>query len=170
MNRHLTFGLGLLFVVALGFVLRHFYVTFYLHAEPDFAGKGEIRPLTEHLSVVDARVQATIPGVKVSSGYLTLLNSSDKEIVITGVSTDVAQHTELHRMFMRDNRMAMRKVEQVVVPANGRFEFAPDGFHLMLTQLNKRLVAGETISLELEEASGARHTVSFAVVEMKHHH
>ncbi|MCF8778206.1 copper chaperone PCu(A)C [Vibrio sp. IRLE0018] len=170
MNRYVTFGLGLALVMALGFVLRHFYATFSLHAEPHFIGKGEVKPLTEQLSVVDARVQATIPGIKVSSGYLTLINTSDQEIVITGVSTDAAKHTELHRMFLRDNRMAMRKVEQVVVPANGRFEFAPDGFHLMLTHLNQRLVEGDIISVQLMEQNGTLHTVEFAVVEMKPHH
>jgi copper(I)-binding protein len=43
----------------------------------------------------------------------------------------------------------MRPVEQVVVPAGGKVELKPGGYHLMLFDLKRELTVGQSIRLVL---------------------
>jgi len=45
--------------------------------------------------VVDPMVNATPPGAKVTAGYLTLVNETDKEITITGAYSTTISKVEI---------------------------------------------------------------------------
>lgn len=154
---------GLVFIALLGGGVRYFYDTLAASTESDFPGKGEIHVLSKALSVQDARVKETIPGIKVSSGYLTLINNGDKPLNFVSVESDAAKHIEFHRMFMRDSKMAMRKVDTLTVEPGSNFVLDSEGYHLMLMGLTERLEAGSSISITLTEDNGSQHNIDFVV-------
>lgn len=59
--------------------------------------------------------------------------------------------------------MKMQPVDKIVVPAKGKVELKPGGYHIMLLELPKPLVKGEKFDLTLTFASGATSTVSVEV-------
>ncbi len=123
------------------------------------------------LSIESPQVKSTIPGIKVSSGYLTFHNDSDNLIKLTRVSTPAARVTEFHRMFLRDSKMAMRKVDVIEIAAKTQFQFKPNGHHLMFMGLQKRLEAGQSIEVTFYQDSGQTLTVSMPIHPLqKHYH
>lgn len=88
--------------------------------------------------------------------YLTLVNEGGEPDRLTGAKTDVAASAELHRSTMEGGMMKMRPVSRgIEIPAGGRVELKPGGYHLMLINLRRELNAGDRFSVALElEKSG----------------
>ncbi|MFA0415060.1 copper chaperone PCu(A)C [Vibrio renipiscarius] len=119
----------------------------------------------DHLQVESAYVKATIPGIKVSSGYMKMTNTGESPIRIVAVETSAAKHAEIHRMFMRDSKMAMRKVDSIEIEPKQTFELTPGGFHLMFMGVAQQFKANESISLTLIEEGGSRHSINMPIVK-----
>ncbi|GAB4574095.1 MAG: hypothetical protein Kow0077_18920 [Anaerolineae bacterium] len=91
----------------------------------------------------------------VSAAYLTLTNSGGAADRLVGAETDAATVVEIHTVEMDNGVMRMRPVaDGIEVPAGGSISLEPGGYHLMLIDLTRDLVAGETIALTLHFASG----------------
>ena len=127
------------------------------------------QPVNANLLVENARAKSTIPGIKVSAGYLKLTNNSNQSMRFTGVKTSAAKYTEFHKMVMRDSKMAMRKVDEIEIKAKQSFEFKPNGYHLMFMGLNQRFKPGESITLTLIQDNGQTYEVLLPIVEMNSH-
>lgn len=85
-----------------------------------------------------------------SAAYLTVRNSGDRDDRLIGVTSAVADRTELHGSTMEGGVMKMRPVEAVLVPAHGEAALAPGGLHVMMMGLNGRLEEGGSFALTLE--------------------
>jgi copper(I)-binding protein len=99
----------------------------------------------------------------VSAAYFQIKNTGDKADQLVSVTCDVAGVAELHMTTVKDNVAQMQPVSAVEVPANGSAELKPGGYHVMLMQLKKDLVAGQTVTLTLTFKSGARLTFTAPV-------
>lgn len=119
--------------------------------------------ITEYLVIENARLNSTIPGVKVTSGYMKLINTSDKNIKFVAAKTDIAEHTEFHHMFMQNGKMLMRAVDYIEIQPNGFFELKPSDYHLMLINLNKNLEPGEQASLTLITDNGKDYEIDMVI-------
>ncbi|MBD1556470.1 copper chaperone PCu(A)C [Vibrio sp. S9_S30] len=135
--------------------------------QPDPLPSRQVQRLTDEIHVDYARIKATIPGIKVTSGYLNITNKGTETVRFTEVETEAAKHTEFHRMFLRDSRMAMRKADVIEVKPNETFKLEPSGHHLMLMGLTQRFKAGETIKVTLIRDNGERYTLDFPVMANK---
>lgn len=102
--------------------------------------------------VLDEAWLRAVPPVSPSmAGYVTVTNTGDAAVVITGARSDFAGHVMLHDMSMQeDGTRAMRHLHEVIVPAGGSVSFAPGGMHLMLMHLSRVPAEGERASLCLE--------------------
>lgn len=67
---------------------------------------------------------------------------------------------------MGGGMMKMQQVEQIDVPAGGKVDLKPGGFHVMLFELKKDLVVGDTVKVTLTFADGGERTVDAAVREL----
>ncbi len=99
------------------------------------------------LQVSDAWVRATLPGQPVAAAYLTLQSPSRARLV--AAQSGVARAVEIHEMSQKDGVMRMRRVEALELPQNQKVRMAPGGVHFMLLDLQRPLVAGEEIELDL---------------------
>ncbi len=119
------------------------------------------------LLIENTRAKSTIPGVKVSAGYLKLTNNSQRTMHFIAAQTPAAKYTEFHQIVMRDNKMAMRKVDSIEIKAQQSFEFTENGYHLMFMELKQALKPGESITLILTEDNGQTYEIELPIVMMK---
>ncbi len=137
------------------------------YAEVSAAQGSQSQHANSDLLVENARAKSTIPGVKVSAGYLKLTNNSQRTMHFIAAQTPAAKYTEFHRIVIRDNKMAMRKVDSIDIKAQQSFEFTENGYHLMFMGLKQALTPDESITLTLSEDNGQTYEIVLPVVVMK---
>lgn len=114
-------------------------------------------PVQAELVLSEAWLRAVPPVSPSMAGYVTVTNTGESPVAVTGASSDFAGHVMLHDMAMqKDGTRKMAHLHQVEIPAGGSVSFAPGGMHLMLMHLSRVPAEGETVKLCLqldEEAS-----------------
>lgn len=120
-------------------------------------------------SVGDLRIErpwsrVTPPGTPVGAGYMTILNTADEPDRLLAAGSPAAGRVQIHRSVKKDGTSSMVHQEGgVVVPPDGRIEFSPGGYHLMLMQLEAPLEQGERVPVILRFEQAGRVEVQFMV-------
>ncbi len=110
------------------------------------AQSSAAQPPTMHAEQPWAR--ATAPRQTVGGVYVTLTSPVDDRLL--GASSPVAGHAEVHEMTMDGNVMKMRELtDGLKLPAGQAVALTPGGLHMMLMGLQKPLVAGQVIPVQL---------------------
>lgn len=125
--------------------------------------------LYDDLTIENARARATIPGVKVSAGYLKLTNNTDKTMHFTTIKSNAAKFSEFHNMVMDNNKMVMRKIDSIDIEPHQSFVFKEKSYHLMFMGLNQRFIPGDSISVTLIQDNGKEYEVLLPVMELNKH-
>ena len=99
-----------------------------------------------------------------SAVFFVIDNQTTEDDVLLMASTDVAT-AELHLSMMEGEVMKMMPQESVAVPANTAVEFKPGSFHVMLIGLEKDLLVGETVTVELQFEKAGEITVIAPIKE-----
>ena len=99
------------------------------------------------VAVIDSWARANAPGQTVGAAYMTFISAQDSTFV--KAETTIASSVEIHSMKMNNGVMQMRMLNELPLSAGKPEKLAPGGFHLMLFDLKKQLVAGENIDLTL---------------------
>lgn len=99
--------------------------------------------------VEEGWVRVVPPVSKMSAAFMVIRNEGDESDYLVGARSEVAKVVEIHRTFMEDGVMKMRKLERVPVPAGGSVELKPGGIHVMLIGLKKTLKSGQTVEITL---------------------
>ncbi len=111
--------------------------------------------------------RATPAGAKVGGGYLTIGNEGAEPDRLVSVTAEVAGRAEIHEMAVKDGVMTMRPVSGgVEIPAGGTVAMKPGAVHLMLMDLKRPLVAGQSFTGTLTFEHAGTVTVTFAVEAM----
>jgi len=121
-------------------------------------------PAADAIRVIDPWARATVPGQKVGGVYMEIVSPRDARLV--GVFSPAAGAAEVHSMTMDGGTMRMRAVEALDLPAGTPVKLAPGGYHVMLFDLRKPLVAGETVPLTLviEETGKRAHKITVSAI------
>lgn len=100
---------------------------------------------------------------QVSSGYngavyLKIQNTGGAADRLIGAKAEVCTVTEIHRSFIKDERMMMEPVaEGIEIPAHGSGELKPGSYHLMLMGIKRTLSEGDSFAVQLKfEKSGLK--------------
>jgi len=92
------------------------------------------------------------------AAYMVIENKGNEDDALIGVEGDVSDAIEIHEMVIDENNvMHMKPVEgqRLVIPAKGKVELKPGGYHIMLIGLKHQLQEGEVVDLTLKfEKSG----------------
>jgi len=105
---------------------------------------------TQHqIEVNNAWARQTFGNSKISSAYMEITNHHNSPIEITHITTDIAELSEIHDMTHQGGVMRMRKLEKLVIPENDNIILSPEGKHIMLINLNKKLLVGEKIAMKI---------------------
>jgi copper(I)-binding protein len=84
------------------------------------------------------------------AAYMTIENRGAEADRLVRASTARAAKVELHTIVREGDVMKMREVSAIDVPARGKAELKPGGFHVMLLGLKAPLREGEKFNLALE--------------------
>ena len=98
-----------------------------------------------------------------AAGYLVLENRGGDPVALVAVETEAAAQTEIHVMEYKDDRMTMRRVEELQVPAGEEIALKPGGTHLMLMELRQPLRDGDEVELVLRFGDGTERRVQMPV-------
>ena len=102
--------------------------------------------------------RATPGAVKNSAAFMVFDNKGAADKLI-GVSGDVAKDIQIHSMITEAGVMKMREIKSLDIPANGKAELKPGGFHVMLIGLKDGLKEGATFPLKLKFEKAGEVTV-----------
>lgn len=129
---------------------------------PAFA-ESEYLPATQSTESQQARIKVITawsrelpPTAPVGAAFMHIENHSEQADRLISAESSIAEVTELHAHIHEGDVMRMVKVDTIDVPAHGQLTLEPGGYHVMLIDLKKPLVAGETLPLTLQfEHAGA---------------
>ena len=96
--------------------------------------------------------------------YLTFRNETAQEDTLVAVAGDVAVRAELHGAMGNGAMETMSVLSAVPLPAHAETKLAPGGRHVMLLNLRRQLVAGDTATLYLSLSRTGAMTVKATVV------
>jgi copper(I)-binding protein len=103
-------------------------------------------PASEGIEVREAWAR---PAAQAGNSAVYFVIRSSEMDEMTGVSSDVAEATEMHESILNGDVMEMRHLESVVLDAGEQVSFEPGGLHVMLVSLKQALNAGDEIEITL---------------------
>ncbi|TKB56815.1 copper chaperone PCu(A)C [Ferrimonas aestuarii] len=124
------------------------------------------------VSVEQPQVREMPPGVPNTAAYM-VLTSQDSDTALIGADCDIAGRTEIHTMFTENGLMKMRRIEKITLPKGEQITLHQGRDHLMLLQLTKQPLAGETVTCELHFDGQKSQQVKLPIVNLNehaHHH
>lgn len=128
------------------------------------ADKGAAeKPAVTGFEARDAWLRAPVMAGRPAAGYLTLMNGEDEARKLVGATSPAAERVEIHTHIREGDRMMMRPVEAVDIPAGETVAFRPHGLHLMLFGLEE-VVPGDRVTFTLKFADHPSIVISAEVV------
>lgn len=115
------------------------------------------------VSVRDAWVRETPPGMTMTAGYMELRNNTSRPQVLVAASSSGFETVMLHRTIVKDGMARMVHASQIELRPNASLTFAPGGYHLMLMKPKRTLRAGDPVVINLEFRAGLVLPVAFEV-------
>jgi len=95
--------------------------------------------------------------------YVTVTNTGGQADALLSASSDAAQTVELHETKNDAGVMKMRPVTKIDVPAGGKIEMKPGGYHVMLLGLKRDLKPGDKVLVTLKFERGGEVRAEAAV-------
>jgi protein SCO1/2 len=93
-----------------------------------------------------------------AAAYITFRNGTQQEDTLVAIASDIAVRGEVHETMGEGEMRHMMAMPNLVLPVGAEVKLHPGGMHMMLLQLRRKLVAGDTVSLYLSLArAGAAH-------------
>ena len=115
------------------------------------------------VSVRDAWVRESPPGVAMMAGYMALRNNTSRSQVLVAASSSGFESVMIHRTIVKDGMARMVHASQIELASNASLIFAPGGYHLMLMNPKRPLHTGDPVVVNLEFRGGLVLPVAFEV-------
>ncbi len=104
----------------------------------------------------NAWVRAMPPSQTTTAAYLSVSNHGDRDLHMTGASSDLTDRVEIHTSREVGGIMRMEEVDKLLLAPEQTVRLAPGGTHMMLLGLARMPVTGELVRLCVEfESAGA---------------
>ena len=131
--------------------------------EGDTGDGGTAVAETDQLAIYDAFIPA--PPADIASLYFSMVDRGGDGDRLLGVTTEAAVMTHLHSTVTDGDSSRMLPVEGgIVLPPDGMTELEPGGLHVMLMNVQPRLVAGDTVVVTLQFERAGPVTIEVPVV------
>ena len=114
----------------------------------------------DHIRASHAWIRV-LPGTLPAGAYVTLDNDGDQPIALSSASSTIYADVMLHHSSTAGGVSRMSMVDSMNVPAHGKAELAPAGYHLMLMQPKQPVKAGDKVILTLKFADGSTLATDF---------
>ena len=117
---------------------------------------------TETLEISGAFARATADMAMAGAAFMTITSRGAADRLVA-FSSPACTRPELHTHINDNGVMRMRQVEAIDVPAGGTVELKPGGLHLMMIDLTRQLVEGETVEVTLVFESAGEVSVTLPI-------
>jgi len=94
-----------------------------------------------------------------SAVYMVIVNDGQAADELVGASSDVAATAETHETTIVNDVMRMQPVKGIPVPAAGKVELKPGGYHVMLIGVMRDLKPGDRFTVKLRFQKSGEVTV-----------
>lgn len=115
------------------------------------------------IRVESAWVRETPGKMTMTAGYARIVNDGSQTDELMGVTAAEAGSAEVHQTVRDGGMMKMEPVEKLKIAAHGEIKIEPGGYHLMITDLKRKLVPGETLQMTFRFARGGEIAVQAKV-------
>jgi copper(I)-binding protein len=105
------------------------------------------------------------PAWGVAGAYMMLINPTDADLIIVGVTSAASGAVELHETTMDGDMMRMNMVESLIIPAGESAMLQPGGNHLMLNELTADLLDGGALALTLTFDDGETQVIGVPIYD-----
>ncbi|MGD2152311.1 MAG: copper chaperone PCu(A)C [Gemmatimonadales bacterium] len=112
------------------------------------ACRAQETPESIDLQVSQVFVAEPVTGERAAM-YFSVANNGGVDDELLAVSTAAARIAEIHRTEREAGTMRMARVDALTVPAGGRIDLAPGGYHVMLLQLTRHLFPDDRFDVTL---------------------
>jgi copper(I)-binding protein len=123
---------------------------------------AEAQPAASGLSLSDQWFRLIMPSVP-AAGYFTLTNATAAPEKLVGAASPACGTLMLHKSVSRNGEESMIMVPAVAIPAHGKVQFAPGGYHLMCMSPGPAMTPGKSVPVTLRLANGETLSASFPV-------
>jgi cytochrome oxidase Cu insertion factor (SCO1/SenC/PrrC family)/copper(I)-binding protein len=121
-------------------------------AEELAAAQGKESSIRMEGLVVTQAVVAEPASLDEAAAYITIRNGLPQEDTLVAVAADIAVRGEVHQTMGEGELRHMMATPALVIPARAETKLAPNGTHIMLRQLKKKVTAGDSVTLYLSLA------------------
>ncbi|RQT96688.1 copper chaperone PCu(A)C [Burkholderia cepacia] len=104
-----------------------------------------------------------LPNKLPAGGYVTIVNTGDKPVDLVDVDSPDYGMAMLHQTVSNGSTQKMEMVDKLTVPARGKVDIAPGGYHVMLEEPKHAIKPGDTVHLRLKFSDGETVDAPFAV-------
>lgn len=119
----------------------------------------------EDVVVDGAWSRASIGTSRPSAAYMTIRNTGEEAVTLTGIRTDLAMMSEIHRTSTNDRGVSsMAPAGEIELAPGETIALEPGGFHAMLMQLQRPMTEGDTFSLTLVFSDGGEVTLEVPIL------
>ena len=126
---------------------------------------GQLAHAAELLEIEHAWLAEAPPVSKVMAAYMTIDNDSQQQRQAVAMVCREFARAEFHRTVEKDGIASMQHQQVLSIPANSKLELKPGGYHVMLFQPARRLLAGDNTGCSMEFDDGM--TIEFDLVVKK---
>jgi periplasmic copper chaperone A len=95
------------------------------------------------------RASAALPAGTNTAAYMTIRNRSEESDRLVSASSPAAGAVELHQTVEEDGMTRMRRVDGIDIQADDTVRLEPGGLHVMLIDVSRRSVRGDSVELRL---------------------
>src|SRR3546814_13723898 len=100
------------------------------------------------------RTATLYPYRPIFRSVVTVSNTSNPAVTLAGRTRSVAGMVDVHETVKDGTIMKMAPAGPIEIPAGGRLEMEPGGYHIMLMALKRAVKKGETLTLALHFSDG----------------
>jgi len=108
----------------------------------------------EHIRASQAWIRV-LPGELPAGGYVTLENAGDQPVTLRGATSTSYASAMLHKSSADGGVSRMAMVDSLGIPAHGKAELSPGGYHLMLMKATSPVKPGDKVKVTLTFSDGS---------------
>ncbi len=120
---------------------------------------------SEDVVVEDAWARASIGVNRPGAAYMTIRNTGDEAVTLTGIRTDLAIMSDIHQTSTNaEGVSSMAPAGEIEIAPGDAVSLEPGGLHAMLMRLQRPMAEGESFSLTLDFSDGGEIVVEVSIL------
>ena len=131
------------------------------------------------LVLSDFWIKKVIANNNITAGYIKIENKNEENEHLISVVSDFSKRIEIHDMYIKNNVMIMKHLEQgVLIKSKSQLDFKPGSLHIMFIDLTKSLKKTKLQKVKFNFKNAGSIVVNMPITDKrkksnekkKHHH